>query len=532
MRHLKPAAAMLLAGLAFASGAFADTSATERRNLDLFINDLRELVAADKTEVMDRIRLAALLNQAGQSEEAKTLLREAAELEPELNALLNPGALPEIQALVRNSQADAVGPDVIVGDLPNLGNYTSGGAVNGFCAFSIATTSCNLGTQWLQWFQGSNQHPVIAQNIYRIKDGRFEQIGNSWLKHGFCALQLGICGACSPAGGGCEQWLGLGCSDPYSASLNGDQGNLGPRWQVNPSTGVFAYPFNATPIFDFTLDRRVQVAATDLNPALNSGAIYLAEGHYIAQDDATAGNKNNNASYRRFTPNWNAGSGTVQTTSVVGSTVREKAAIEGWKAFDPTVNLTYVDIPGDGRFIIGSKATDNGNGTWRYEYAVYNMNSDQAGMGFSVPTPGNMATGVGFKDVAYRAGDGWNSTFGAPVNFDGTDWTPAVTTGMVRWSTQSFAMNPNANALRWGTVYNFRFDASSPPTTVNATLDLFKGGASQTAAVLGPACLLAGDINGDNIVNFTDLNLVLSSFGTIYNFSHLNNVLANFGRAC
>ncbi len=55
----------------------------------------------------------------------------------------------------------------------------------------------------------------------------------------------------------------------------------------------------------------------------------------------------------------------------------------------------------------------------------------------------------------------------------------------------------------------------------------------------------AGDTNGDNIVNFTDLNAVLAAFGQsgegnpadvngdgVVNFSDLNEVLANFGADC
>ena len=34
-------------------------------------------------------------------------------------------------------------------------------------------------------------------------------------------------------------------------------------------------------------------------------------------------------------------------------------------------------------------------------------------------------------------------------------------------------MNPNANALRWGTIYNFWFDATAAAETAK-TIDLFK----------------------------------------------------------
>src|SRR6185503_1351244 len=81
------------------------------------------------------------------------------------------------------------GPDVIVGDLTGPSNYTSAGGIE---ALSLGTTSCNLGTVWLNWFQNTNQHPVICGNLYRYKVAggyaRFEQVGMSWLKHGFFAL--------------------------------------------------------------------------------------------------------------------------------------------------------------------------------------------------------------------------------------------------------------------------------------------------------------------------------------------------------
>src|SRR5690606_29652082 len=95
--------------------------------------------------------------------------------------------------------AVADGPDVIVGDLPNLQHFAT---LNGKAAYSVATTSCNIGNAQLFWIETNNNHPVIAQNLYMIRDGRFRQIGQSWLKHGFCALQEGICGQCQPAGGG------------------------------------------------------------------------------------------------------------------------------------------------------------------------------------------------------------------------------------------------------------------------------------------------------------------------------------------
>ncbi|MBX3352519.1 MAG: PQQ-dependent sugar dehydrogenase [Phycisphaeraceae bacterium] len=42
----------------------------------------------------------------------------------------------------------------------------------------------------------------------------------------------------------------------------------------------------------------------------------------------------------------------------------------------------------------------------------------------------------------------------------------------------------------------------------------------------------SGDFNADGAVDFADLNLVLTGFGTTYTFSDLNAVLSSFGRSC
>jgi hypothetical protein len=49
----------------------------------------------------------------------------------------------------------------------------------------------------------------------------------------------------------------------------------------------------------------------------------------------------------------------------------------------------------------------------------------------------------------------------------------------VGWATETFAANPNANAIRWGTLYNFRFDAQRAPVTGTITLGLFRPGAAE-----------------------------------------------------
>src|SRR5689334_17239174 len=90
-------------------------------------------------------------------------------------------ALPVLLVAAGGSTEAAVGPDVVVFTLSGVGNY---GVSGGYAGYSVGTVSCNRGDAPLSWVAGSQNHPAIAQNLYRLKNGRFEQIGMSWLKHG------------------------------------------------------------------------------------------------------------------------------------------------------------------------------------------------------------------------------------------------------------------------------------------------------------------------------------------------------------
>jgi hypothetical protein len=367
------------------------------------------------------------------------------------------------------------GPDVIVGDLTGPSNYSSSGGIE---ALSLGTYSCNIGDVWLNWISSTNQHPVIGQNLFRYRvdangAARFEQVGQSWLKHGFFALSNTLC--CS----GCQSTdgshLGVKCSDPYTSARNGSQSGLGPKWQVNAYTGNFTYP-PANPAWSGSVARRLQVAITDLEATNGSTIRYFGSGQYVTPDDAAAGNQNNNESWREITV---TGSGSAWTFGLAGSTVRGMYALNAWKTVDSTVTLREVQIPGDGLLIVGYKTYPLGGGLYRYEYAVQNLNADRSIGSFSIPAAAGLSiTNIGFHGVVYRDGDGPGN-----VNYDGTDWPGTYAGGAVSWATTPFGTNPNANAIRWGTTYNFRFDANAAPVAGTATLGYFKVAGSITANV-------------------------------------------------
>jgi len=413
----------------------------------------------------------------------------------------------------------ATGPDVIVGALTGPQNWTPNTSPNGFKAYSVGTTSCNVGTTNLSWQQSPNtNHPVIGQTLYRLTQdpttgvSRMEQLGQTWLKHAFCALQQTICGTCSPAGNCCCSALGPGCSDPYSPSRNGSFGLLGPKSEINPSTGV-NLGTHADPTGNTSLRGRMQIPVADLSnqPA---GTLYFVGGQYVAADDAAAGNKNNNASYRTVS----VAAGTLNLTGT-GSTVRMQAPIHAWAANVPSVILKTAEqtpIGSDGQYTVASNAVDLGGGIWNYEYAVYNMNSDRAARAFSVPIPAGLTvTNLGFRDVDYHDGDGYPA--GTGVNQDGTEWTASVAGGFITWTLNDIGVN--SNALRWGTTYNFRFDANASPKVSTVDITLFKAGtpASISTSAFVPDTVPVpctpgdGDINCDGVTDLADSPLFVAA---------------------
>ncbi len=390
------------------------------------------------------------------------------------------------------------GPDVVYSDISDVVSYT---AVGGVVAYSLGTYTCNLGAVDLMWSNGGT--PGIGFNMYRLHEGRMMQLGQSWAKIACCAAASNGCGALCNGHGGSV--LGAGCLDVYGAGWNGSHSNLRPRSRVNPWTGQFSGTINGP---TGSVDRRLQVQTADLSPANFPGALYFVEGVYVATDEAPD-RKMNNASHRRVTV-----SGT--NLSLTGATQAGIPAIYAWREHglgvnqpDESVVVQEADVPDEGRFVVAHTARDNGDGTWRYEYAVFNLNSHRAGGSFSVPVaPGAAVTNAGFHDVPYHSGE----------PYDNTDWSISVSEGSVTWSSpQSFEQNENSNALRWGTMYNFWFDADRPPAEAEATLGLFRPGTPGSLAVAvsapaagGTAC--PADWDGDESVNSNDISAFLGAW--------------------
>src|ERR1043166_777318 len=453
---------------------------------ELRIHSGRLLISAELANKLGRPADAGLV--AGEISIATTMY--PIEVTTIVNSVAQSSTLPVRHGGAPNAPDAVPGPDIIVGDLPSMAQFGAGGSQVGL---GVGTTSCNNGNVEVDWFElPDTNHNVIPQNLYRMSGGasnddRFEQIGQSWMKHAVFALQDNACGfGCIPASNG--QHLGVGCSDPYDAGLNADQSFLGSRAWVNPFTGVF--PSTSATHAGHThtgQSHRLIVELNDLNTTLNPGATYYAEAQYVnpqeynwCQSHPGQCNMYNNASYRRF----NVSGTTSFTFSPVGSTVRMTPAINAWSG--AIINPIEPEPGVDGRAFIASKVTGPVGGFWHYEYAIYNQNLDRGIQSFSLPVGcASTVTNPGFHAPPNHPGWANDGTQGS-AGYSNAAWTFTQAPTLLTWSSETFAQNQNANALRWGTLYNFRFDSNRPPLNRTGGVRFFKTGTTWGVGILVP----------------------------------------------
>ena len=402
--------------------------------------------------------------------------------------------MPSVQRAVGPEVPNLVpGPDVIVGNIQNVVQQGSAGTQVGL---AIGTDSCNNGDQPVDWFAlPQTDHPLVPQNLYRMSGGtdnteRFEQVGHSWMKHTFEALEDTVCGPCNTSGCQTGTHLCPGCSDPYVSSLNGDQNSIGSRAWVNPFTGSFPSTANNHSGHNHDgVSHRIRVEASDLNTTQNPGATYFGEAAYISPHEYTwcqshpdQCNMFNNVSYRNFSV-----SGTTSFTfTALANTVRMQPAIQAWAGTGATVNQFEPDPGNDGIFLVGYKVTNPSTGVWHYEFAIYDENLDRAIQSFSVPVgPGVNVSNIGFHAPPQEPGWANDGTFNN-LGYSSTPWNVTQDSSSITWSTDTFATNQNANAIRWGTLYNFRFDADQSPNPTDATVGFFKTGGPMPVLIQAP----------------------------------------------
>lgn len=420
-----------------------------------------------------------------------------------------------------------VGPDLVNASMNDIARH--GTSTNGLITgYSSGSVTCNRGTSPLSTAPDSNTRPLVAMNMYRFKPvagttyGRIEQLGQGWVKWVAVPIQgtVASCNAtCSGAGSGL---MGVGCADIYSSGFNGGS-NMVARSHINPTTGIQTGTRGGA-TGDTNTASRVQVLTADVvNQPTTAHFLFETvdavpdDAQYVRPGQTVAINAMNNA--------------TTQEINIVGGTgtptfIRDPSfvpAIAHWSDFESGVTIVTADhddtpnpsrtFPGTfirSRFYVAAKTTALGGGQWRYEYAVFNLNSDRACGSVTMPLP----AGVAYTDFFFRHPPAHS---GEP--YSNAAWTASKQGRDLVFSTDSFATNPNANAIRWGTMYNFGFTTNVAPRTGNVTLGLFKpgtAGAPSSIVATGlptvgvPQCI--ADMNGDAGVATDDLLTYIDFF--------------------
>lgn len=388
------------------------------------------------------------------------------------------------------------GPDIIVGLIElctQLGRTGPVGA--GTIAIGCDTLACNIGDENLNWLNFPNtDHPVIIVNAYRLRNSNnidyLEQIGQSWVKHTFATEvtdESGCGQTCHPSG--TETQMGPGCRDAYLAEEFYICG-MGPRSAVHPYTGEMPsgdslgstsdcsknYPArNHIGHVHTDLSHRVQIKENDLIHTSR----FFSEAAYVSLHESSSGNQNNNYSYHEIYMEGPDDTGVYAFTDS-DSTVTEEAAIHAWPGAE--FSIIEPERGTDGRAEFGYKATDIGGGQWHYEYAIENMNLDRGIRSLRIPIP----TGVTVRNIEFYA-PAHQPPEAHSENYSNSDWLTVTGSDVVGWETSTYGENRLANAIRWGTMYNFRFDADAPPGAAKATVGFFKTGGSIEVDAIAPA---------------------------------------------
>ncbi|MBK8101172.1 MAG: hypothetical protein IPK26_29170 [Planctomycetes bacterium] len=362
------------------------------------------------------------------------------------------------------------------GRLTSISNISVVGVTATEVSCAAQNDMCNPGSVVIPWHaagssgQMGENHPKFGFMVAREFQGRFEQISDrSFCKHAFVSVNgSGVCGNCIDPGTGSV--MGINCTDAYGVGNNSDPFWLGPAPEIDPWLGTWnrvgsyfdrglpevGTPNNTdgrrSPINATATQVSMRILKTDLNLG---GATYWYQIHLVHEGEAVA-NRGDNLMTRRVTF---SGSGNNWSSADSG-TPTHGSILSRWTGATVTSGGNGND---DGRFYIGVKTT-NLNGTYRYEYAVHNVDNRRGAATFRVPVCANATvTNITFRDIDQNALNQWTSS---------------------RVGNELVFTAPANNSLDWNTIYNFGFESSAAPGAGTLLLDQARTGAGGLTVVV------------------------------------------------
>ncbi len=360
--------------------------------------------------------------------------------------------------------------DILLEDINFVGQLT---ADETRVALAPSALLRNIGKADVPWYRAIapdgqvGPHPYLTMNMYRIQDGRLEQIGSSDVKHAFFALN----NDCDCPGG---QILYATCTDLYAASTNGNFLYLAPRDEVTAFTGDWTSlgsHFDGEPVDDFRshaasghdpFDHRLVVDIAEIS---DTEASYFVDAWYIVGGDI---NIFNSMGYRQVRPNRNGAnwSFTLISAHTPGS------VLDQWA--DPLIeneqNNSQVVDTGEGRYAVAGKTEQRGD-TLRFHYTLFNYDFDRQLNRFEIPVP----AGATLTEINAYDGD----------TLTENDWTAEQTENSLVWTA------PSGQGLDWDRLISFSFDMAAQSESATATIGYLETGETMTgsATVPVPNCL-------------------------------------------
>ncbi|MFC4819103.1 BACON domain-containing protein [Dokdonella ginsengisoli] len=375
----------------------------------------------------------------------------------------------------------------------NVNAGTAQTTIPGQGALGTSTALWTAGIPWNQKFSGNfppygnDQHPYLIWNLYRTDaEGRLEQIGRSGVKHAWLTTN----GNCLDPSDHDSHILGRGCTDTYGTGNNDTSSDLGPRSEIVPATGVWG---RCGSIYDpdcngsqnsggnGDYDQRLIVREQQISPSLNTGATYLFESWYLAREDI---NIYNSMASVTGAPNWSGS----QWSPGGGSGYKLGPAVDRWvDPANPGANARSSElINTDGHAKLAVKVKDLGNGSWRYDYVVMNLDYARAVTEGSAPNV-RVVSNKGFDRFTVPLPE--DAVVSATWFSDGdvdaaNDWTVSTSGNQAVWSAPA-----SGNTLDWGTLFSFSLTVNKPPVDSQGDLHVAQAGspASYALPTLGPS---------------------------------------------
>ncbi|MGY6555718.1 MAG: hypothetical protein ACXIUM_14465 [Wenzhouxiangella sp.] len=300
-----------------------------------------------------------------------------------------------------------------------------------------------------------DQHPFLVWNLYRIHEGRLEQLAASGLKHAFFTVNSRCDLNCSVDWQG-DYILWPGCQDVYSESTNDLNHRQGPRAELVPhlalwdSCGSFFDPDCTGEFEQFAEDWQHRLMVDPAELALQ-GARYFLDAWYLIQFDIDIWNS---MAFREIEPQvvdaggWTFAPGAFQQGSLLGEWVPENTLKPSAGHQLIVLESDTPDAPYPGNMPLGhvralARVEALGEGRYRYRYAVMNFDLSRGLHEFRIPLPAN-----------------------APLDEVWMGGPPDVLTAP--WAHERDASGlvfraPPGHSLPWFNLYNFEFVTQLAP---------------------------------------------------------------------